>query len=169
MKIELFNKIGDTCFRVGNQINAYLSFSKWFLNFIQENNAEPTDNDFKRWTKDSGIYDYGSDQINRLNFVKRICMDVYKIIFKDNSGNYHMNINEKKLKYSLLNTLSDAQNNDQSCAAFKELLKFMVRNPKKTMQKKFFSICNLWNWRWFLKNVWWWEDFRKSCDWKVSR
>ncbi len=138
MKIKLFNKIGDTCFRVGNQINAYLSFSKWFLNFIQENNAEPTDNDFKRWTKDSGIYDYGSDQTNRLNFVKRICMDVYKIIFKDNNGNYYMNINEKKLKYSLLNTLSDAQNNDQSCAAFKELLKFMEKNPEKNDAKKIF-------------------------------
>lgn len=138
MKIEFFNKIGDTCFRVGNQINAYLSFSKWFLSFIEENNTEPTDNDFKKWTNDSGIYDYGSDPINRLNFVKRICIDVYKIIFKDNNGKYHMNINEKKLKYSLLNTLSDPKNKDQSCTAFKEMLEFMKKNPKKNNAKKIF-------------------------------
>lgn len=138
MKIENFNKIGDTCFRVGNQINAYLSFAKWFLNFIEDQGVEPTDSDFKKWTKNSGIYNYGKDKINRLNFVKKNCIEVYKILFKNNDGKYKINIDEKKLKYSLLNSLSNTKNNNHSCASFKEMLNFMVKNPTKNNARKIF-------------------------------
>lgn len=138
MKFDNFNKIGGTEFRVKNQINGYISFATWFIEA-----EEKTDAKFKEWTRNSGIYDYGEDQINRLNMVLKSAERRYKVIKKDDTGNYVLNFNFNHAKDDILNLLTSTEglvkrNDIETCLAFKETLNFMLDHSELTDAKRIF-------------------------------
>lgn len=142
MKINNFNKIGGTEFRVRNQVNAYMSFANWISNFPNT----PTDTDFKNWTSTTGIYNYGSDPINRLNMILRNALTIYKVIIVDytHPSGYAINFTTLNFINDILNNLSTGA--EETNVAFNEMLRFILANPNlndaKRISKAFFVFEN---------------------------
>ena len=64
MKIKYFNKIGDTCYRIKNQINGYISFAQWF---IETNENKRNMEQFKIWAQENKVYKYNKIKLKYYN------------------------------------------------------------------------------------------------------
>jgi len=146
MKINNFNKIGDTTFRVGNQINGYVSFANWLIECqgSQEFKKNP-ELEFRKWTKNSGIYTYPElekDKIkNRFQIVLRQAEKIFKVIAQDSTTKmYKLNFTCASYINDILNSLTESD--EETCIAFEAMLNFMFNNPSckdaKKISKVFF-------------------------------
>lgn len=138
MKWSKFNKIGDTCYRVKNQINGYTTFAKWFLSTNGNGDMQL----FAEWTKKEGIYEY---RIKNNHYFKNIlnnALHKYKVI-KKIKGKYLQNFNDESQINDILNNLTKTEGlnnklNIETCKAFRETLNFMIKNPSLNNAKKIF-------------------------------
>ena len=144
MKINNFNKIGSTEFRFKNQINAYHAFACWICSFSKENSSKLNDKEFKIWANNQGYHYSENDKRNRFKQVLSISEDIYKII-KWKDGKYVLNFNQETYINDILNNIADTtiinhkrKNKISTALAFKEMLKFMFKNPNKNDAKQIF-------------------------------
>lgn len=141
MKCDNFNKIGDTQYRVKNQIKAYINFSQWYTSFWHEKKKYPNDVDFRAWVREcKNPYNYSKlkkDKIkNRLDNVLKNALHKYKLIKIDPKG-CCFNLEGDDYCNQVLNKLanSDGCNNDTSIA-FRAMLEFMINSPEFNDAKK---------------------------------
>lgn len=142
MKFDNFNKIGDTTYRVKNQIKAYINFAQWYTDFWRQNQKFPNDVDFRLWVRQcKNPYNYseqGNDKIkDRLSFVLNNAIHKYKLIKKNsNDCSFNLLCNNDCYK-EILNKLAEPNGCDNdSCTAFRAMLEFMVKFPKFNDAKK---------------------------------
>ena len=153
MKFNNFNKIGDTTYRVKNQIPAYIDFTKWYINHWNKNQKEPNDVDFRQWVRDTKYsYKYNSrDKIkDRIKFLKPSAKTKFKLFKKNISCNtFDLNIdlsNSNNLLNDIVNNLSnfevlsknDEKGSYETCLAFNKMLWFMIENPTLNDAKRIF-------------------------------
>lgn len=140
MKTSNFNKIGDTCYRIKNQINGYISFAQWFLETDKnKRNMES----FKEWTKENNVYNYNKVKIKYYNMILRNALEKYKVIKKNSTGEYIQNFEDNSAINDILNNLTKTneqfkKRSNETCVAFREMLNFMIDFPHLNNAKKIF-------------------------------
>lgn len=139
LKIGTFNKIIGTEFRVKNIINLYVSVACWLID-----NKETSETKFRQWAKESGIYNYNTQQkILRLNMLKQRILKKFKLIKETNDGKYKFNCKIDEIKNYILNSLTkidglEEKRDIEPCIAFKAMLDFMIANPNLNDAKKIY-------------------------------
>lgn len=138
MKWSEFNKIGDTCYRVKNQINGYTTFAKWFLSTNGNGDMQL----FAEWTKKEEIYKYRIKNNRYFKIILNNALHKYKVI-KKIKGKYLQNFNDESQINDILNNLTKTEGlnnklNIETCKAFRETLNFMIKNPSLNNAKKIF-------------------------------
>lgn len=141
MKTSKFNKIGDTCYRIKNQINGYISFAQWFLGTSEnKRNMES----FKEWAKENGVYNYNKIRRDYYGHIFGNALKKYKVIKKDATGKWIQNFENDSAIDDILNNLTktneqfENEKSNETCMAFKEMLNFMIRFPHLNNAKKIF-------------------------------
>ena len=141
MLLKNFNKLGDTTFRVGDQILAYSNVIEFLISYKEQlqkiNSNEELDRLIKDWAEIEGLYKYKkdakSDNIKRFSFIFSLLKEKMKII--DNEGFYYYVKPEflKKLeKEQWIQTIFFEQLY-QNYPPFQELMSFIYKKPNLTL------------------------------------
>ena len=132
MLTSKFNKIGDTSFRVADQLQGYLLLLEWWhLNFENRNVKESElEEKFVKWAKKENIYGYKvKNKFGRIKFVLNTISKKTNIITKNKNKTYTLN-KEYDSKNPSLDFFVKIQKyyKTKNIKPFGEMCKFLYKN-----------------------------------------
>lgn len=157
-----FNKLGDTSFRVKQQLVGMIDFLNFLNDFFasEEFDYSKISDEFKKWTEMKGIYYYNktgneTSETKKINRAQIVFSQIASINVLPNSNINNITKNEiedtiekinKSPKAYFINSILKNKNKKNKNFAFKELVNYVLNSSKGELDSEHLVLCFMvWN------------------------